>query len=705
MISIVKVLLLTCCLSSVGAVSLQEGENPIRKIVGLLQGMSKEIQEEGEKEEKAYDKFMCYCDGSNGSMEGSASEGQQKADELSSKLEASKAEKAQLTQELSDHQNARATAKQDAAKAQNIRTKENEEFVAESTDMARNIKAMKGAVSSLEKGTGAFMQMGSEQKALVQRLVESSETVDDYQRSEITDLLQNKAGMQSTDAIVGMLKAMQEEMEGDLKAAEEAEATAVSDFESLSSAKASEVAASTSAIESKTKRAGEVAVQIVQTQDDLEDTLADVKETQAFLGDLAAQCSAKKAEWSERQTMRAEEVAAVGQAIKILNDDDSLELFKKTERSLVETGMGFLQRASQPAVALRAKHIMVSLVQKSTSHSTAFSLIASALKSKAVDFTKITAMIDGMVEVLASEQKDDDTQLAFCNSEFAKSAQTKKETEGSLASLAASIEEMAATVDQLASEIKSLQAEIANLDKAVAQATEQRKEEHATFLTVQSENQAAIEILGKTKNVLNKFYRPNLYKAPERRELTEEEKLVVSSGGVDPRDAEEAAVAAQEAVFVQVRVATNDDAVPPPPPATFGAYQKKDGKSNGVMALMDKMTDELKTDLTDAEHAEEMAQKDYENLMGASQKSRASAAKSITEKESAKAEWSEKIENAKTEHASTTAALLALNEKIAGLHASCDFLTENASMRKDARTNEIEGLKNAKAVLSGANMS
>merc|ERR1719311_1664230 len=63
-----------------------------------------------------------------------------------------------------------------------------------------------------------------------------------------------------------------------------------------------------------------------------------------------------------------------------------------------------------------------------------------------------------------------------------------------------------------------------------------------------------------------------------------------------------------------------------------------------------------------------MAQKDYENLMSASQKTRATNAESITEKESSSAEWAEKIENAKTENASTTEALAKLKEYIAGLH-------------------------------------
>merc|ERR1719183_2959817 len=315
-------------------------------------------------------------------------------------------------------------------------------------------------------------------------------------------------------------------------------------------------------------------------------------------------------------------------------------------------------------------------------------------------------MIDGMVGVLGKEQGDDDSQKDFCDVEFEKSADEKAATQEKLDSLAASIEEMSATVSTLSSEIEKLQAEIKSLDKAVAEATEQRKSDHATFVQAQAENQAATQLVEAAKNKLNKFYRPNLYKAPQRRELTEEERIAVSAGAPDPRDAEEAAAAGQGiagtgiTVFAQIRQASN--AVPPPPPETFGAYQKKDGKSNGVMALMDNMANDLKAEHTEAEHEEEVAQKDYEDLMAASQETRSSNAKSITEKESAKAEWGEKIENAKTDHASTTDALTKLAEYIAGLHASCDFLVDNYGARKEARTNEVEGLKNAKAVLSGA---
>ena len=362
------------------------------------------------------------------------------------------------------------------------------------------------------------------------------------------------------------------------------------------------------------------------------------------------------------------------QAIKILNDDDALDLFKKTA-SFAQTTMGFLQKSSKSSALLRAKNIFVSLAQTSRSHQTQLSLLASVMRSKSVDFSKITEQIDGMVDVLGKEQADDDSQKDFCDAEFTKSSQDKKDTEAKLASLATSIEDMSATISSLSSEIETLKAEINALDKTVAEATEQRKADHAGYLSAQAENQAATQILEKAKNRLMKFYRPGQHVAEE------------------PAAAE----------LAQVRVASNNGAVPPPPPETFGAYQKKDGASNSVIGLMDKMGGELKDEHTEAKHAEETAQREYESLMSASQSTRASNAKSITEKESAKADWSEKVENEKTEHASTQDALAKLGEYISGLHASCDFLVENFDARKEARTSEVEGLKNAKAVLAGAN--
>merc|ERR1719215_2418846 len=80
-------------------------------------------------------------------------------------------------------------------------------------------------------------------------------------------------------------------------------------------------------------------------------------------------------------------------------------------------------------------------------------------------------------------------------------------------------------------EIAALEDSIKALDKAVAEATENRKAENEEFTALMASDSAAKELIGFAKNRLNKFYNPSLYKAPAKRQLTEEEQLVVNNGG------------------------------------------------------------------------------------------------------------------------------------------------------------------------------
>merc|ERR1719182_1293118 len=301
---------------------------------------------------------------------------------------------------------------------------------------------------------------------------------------------------------------------------------------------------------------------------------------------------------------------------------------------------------------------------------------------------------------------------SYCDKEMTKTGSEIKATSEAHESSEAAIEEMTDESATLADEIASLQKEVKTLDKAVAEATEQRKEEHGEFITFQTENGAAVQLIEKAKNKLFKFYRPNQYKEAPKQELTDEEKILAASGRSDliataaPELIPGTSIAAvQTQLYAQLRVRTDDDssAAPPPPPATWDAYQKKDGKSNGVIALMDMLMKELQDGITEAENEEKTAQTDYERLMSESQESRATMVQSVTTKEVAKADLDTKIEATKEKKSSEEAQLDSLKQTIAQLHADCDFIVENYDLRKTARETEVEGLKNAKSVLSGAN--
>merc|ERR1719352_2135153 len=114
-------------------------------------------------------------------------------------------------------------------------------------------------------------------------LVQSSSVIDSEERSTLLALLegkQNPFGDYSAQSgeIVGMLKAMKDEMDKDLGGIVSDEEAAQAAFEDMKAAKEAAIAASSSAIESKTQRAGELAVAIVTSADDIEDTTADMNE-------------------------------------------------------------------------------------------------------------------------------------------------------------------------------------------------------------------------------------------------------------------------------------------------------------------------------------------------------------------------------------------------------------------------------------------
>merc|ERR1719171_1046406 len=59
-----------------------------------------------------------------------------------------------------------------------------------------------------------------------------------------------------------------------------------------------------------------------------------------MISNLKKSCAIKAKEHEADQQARSEEMSAISQAIKILNDDDALEMFKKT---LPSPGDSFLQ--------------------------------------------------------------------------------------------------------------------------------------------------------------------------------------------------------------------------------------------------------------------------------------------------------------------------------------------------------------------------
>jgi len=382
-----------------------------------------------------------------------------------------------------------------------------------------------------------------------------------------------------------------------------------------------------------------------------------------FLKDLEKDCKTKDDEWAVICQLRAQELLAIGDTIKLLNDDDALDLFKKTLPTPSLLQITFTGKAlKQSALAVLKKH----------KGDFRLNLIALALKGKKVSFDKVITMIDEMSALLKSEQVQDNDKKAYCEQLIDTTEDKVKELELSVSDLSKAVADAKEGVATLAEELESLAAGIKALDKQVAEGTEQRKEEHADSTETLTSDNAAKELIGFAKNRMNKFYNPKMYKAPPAREMSEE-------------------------AFAQV--------APPPPPETAGAYAKKGGESGGVIAMMDTMVADLDKEIQEITVAEKEAQSEYEQFMKDSATKRAQDAKSIEDKEGAKADLEAKLLKDKEAKTSTMKEAMATHEFLADVHGDCDWLLTNFDTRKTARAGEIDAMTKAKAVLSGADYS
>merc|ERR1719428_2113599 len=159
----------------------------------------------------------------------------------------------------------------------------------------------------------------------------------------------------------------------------------------------------------------------------------------------------------------------------------------------------------------------------------------------------------------------------------------------------------------------------------------------------------------------------------------------------------------EKAALVQKSTATRM-ASAQEPPAGFKSYEKNKS-SGGVMGMMQGIIDEAKGLEAEAIRGEEDSQKAYEEFVQDSNDTLDVLTKDMVSKTDMKAKAEQEKVEAETEHESTMETLEQLMSENADLHKSCDFTIKNFEIRQTARGDEIEALKQALAMFSGASFS
>merc|ERR1719421_1397864 len=135
---------------------------PVSKVITLLKDMQKQLEKEGEEDQKIYDKMACWCTTNDKKKTKAIEDGNARIQDLTAAIEEGSGKSAQLTTEIGNLE--KEVAKNQAAldKATSMRQKQLAEFNAEEKDLLQSIGSLKSAVTVLKKHNSFLQTRSSE---------------------------------------------------------------------------------------------------------------------------------------------------------------------------------------------------------------------------------------------------------------------------------------------------------------------------------------------------------------------------------------------------------------------------------------------------------------------------------------------------------------------------------------------------------------
>mmetsp|Transcript_60859 Transcript_60859/g.114977 ORF Transcript_60859/g.114977 Transcript_60859/m.114977 type:complete len:684 (+) Transcript_60859:70-2121(+) len=651
--------------SAMSTLSLDEAgakNRPVTKVVTLLKDMQKTLEKEAEEDEEIYNKMACWCTTNDKAKAEGITDHEDHIEALKSSIEELTANSAKLTQEIARLEKEVAANQEALEKATETRKKEFASFTAEEQDLLETIAALKNALTVLSKHNGeSFLQkkhttairtslqkhgarvagaLTRSEKKILASFLQKSDDADGAPH------LQEYAAQ--SGEIFGILSQMKETFESDLASSQSAEAGDQKSYEALKASKTAEIAAGTDQRDSKVDERSETDEKLALAKEDLADTKKTLSADEAYLATLKDTCSLTDKEYEERLKTRQLEMEAVSKALAVLSGDDAHDLFTKT--------FDFMQEKSTTSSVRRLQASRVLSDAAKEFHNPRLTTLAVKVRLDA--FTKVKKAIDDMIAELLKQKEAEIKKKDFCVDELDTNERDTQTNEQIKSDLTTKIADLELKIETLTKSIEKLKADIGDAQVMLKRAGEDREKESANFQMTVSDQKETMALLEKALGILQEFY--------------------------------------GKAAFLQKA----EPAGPPPPPG-FKEY-KKNAAATGVTGMIQQIIDDAKAMTAEAIKDEGSAVKSYESLVMETNANIEAMKKEIVDKSEMKAIAEGDLAEAKKDKSNTETTLEELATKKKELLDSCTYVMENFDLRQTARDQEVEALKQAKAILSGA---
>jgi len=647
-------------------------ENPISKVLTLLDDLKQKVLLDGEVEQKQYEKYTEWCEDEAVSKQYQIKNGKAKIEDLSAVIEKAAAG-IQNAEGIIDSVAKDVTSNEaDLKAAKEIRKKENADFEAADADLAETVDMLGRAINIIAKNMKAN-SLAQVSKTSLTELTDALSTImkigvlqgmdhsklaafmqaddgDDFLSASAPDA---KAYESHAGSLLDTLEDMKEKAVAMRNDGQKAELNAKHAFEMLAQSLENELKVDRKTLDGgkADKAAAEEAK--AQAEGDLSMTQKVVAEAQAFLQDMANDCQQKAADWEVSQKSRADELEALTTARKIIAEKTGSSTSRAYD--LIEV------KAGSKAKNVHATEVVDKLTALGRSHSdTALTQLAlrasAAFQMGAGDvFGKVRGMITEMIDKLVAEAAEEADHKAWCDKETAETQEKIADHQDAVERLGAKIDKAEAQIAQLTEQVAALQKALAENAKLQANMDAIRSEEKAAFKQAKKDFTEGIEGLTMALNILREYY--------------------AKSG--EPAEA-----------LLQLNQ--------PSDPVT---HAKSGDAATGIIGLLEVAESDFTKLLADAEVAEESAQKAYDKVTHETKVDNAMKEADVKYQTKEKAGLEKQVADLKEDREGEQAELDAVTEYFARVRPGCTTKPMTYAERKQRRESEIAGLKEALSIL------
>mmetsp|Transcript_34619 Transcript_34619/g.83568 ORF Transcript_34619/g.83568 Transcript_34619/m.83568 type:complete len:723 (-) Transcript_34619:94-2262(-) len=682
---------------------LEMDTNPVKRIINLLQGLRNKIEAESDSDKELYDKFMCGCDKTTAKLSSDVADGKEELTRLGGRVEELAGSNAQLEAEIKEIQEELADNEKSVEEATKVRNSENKAFTEESTSTKNSIAQLDQAIPALRRGLSSDSFLQTLRSGIATMV--SSHTKD--YMAQLDEAAQ-AAPVGGSAQVLGVLDQMRDDMKSNLESMTKDENAAAQAYDDLMRSKGQEIRNAKTQLDEKQAQLASQRQEKSDAEADITATKSALESDQNLLVETKRGCKQRTAEYEASQHDHMMELQAITDTVKMLNDDDTLHLFKKT----LPSSSSFVQVATEMhdgrSVAVKK---LISRLSQPRRGVLSLLMTGSHTRVHGDKFKSLKKMIENMITDLKKEQKDEDEKRDYCRDEIHSGDDDKKESQQTLDELQQKIAESNSEQGNLQKAIDRIKAEIAEIDTEQKQMTDQRQAENTEFTKTISDMTVASGLLKKAMDRLSQvFGAESLAQTPA--------KPVAAAPSTASDDADDVSEMLGLS-FVQESSEEDMDSGTQVEAELSDALVSQDGaavathaqvssthsqKAANILNMIQGIMNEIKESQKVAEEEEAAAQSEYDKLMEEGTQARKIKQRDLSSKKGLKSRQKEILNNLKKKKNEETEALAAILDKLEALHGDCDTLLKEYEDRKRVRGSDIDTLRQSINILSGANL-